>query len=199
MTPPPVSIRILAAAAILAIGLVGVVAREGLARAQGQEVALPITGYDPRSLLTGHYVQFQFAHDLTPSQACAAEGDAAVGRADAWFAVARQGGQHRIAAVAADRAQALRRGAAAIRGSTVCYGSLTPRPGAPPGSTDATITLDLGVDRLHIDQKTAEALQAQLAGPEAAAAYAILSVGRDGRARLKALQVGGRRAELGWF
>ncbi len=48
MKLPSTPERIVAAAVVLALGLVGVVVREGMARAQGQEVACAITGYDPR-------------------------------------------------------------------------------------------------------------------------------------------------------
>ncbi len=63
-------IRIMAAAAVLALGLVGLVVREGAARDQGREVVVDITGYDPRELLTGHYVQFQFRSEFPTGTPC---------------------------------------------------------------------------------------------------------------------------------
>jgi len=65
-----------------------------------------------------------------------------------------------------------------------------------------SISLDLGVDRIHLDQAGAEALEAELRrvrpGGEPPG-YAVLSIGRDGRARVKGLIVGKRRVDLDWF
>jgi hypothetical protein len=64
------------------------------------------------------------------------------------------------------------------------------------------LTLDLGVDRFHINQADAErieqVLRDQRAGEETRA-FAILSVGHDGRARLRALLIDGERFELSWL
>jgi uncharacterized membrane-anchored protein len=48
---------LLAAADVLVFG--GLVAREEWLRARGFEVRLPVEGYDPRDLLSGHYVAFR--------------------------------------------------------------------------------------------------------------------------------------------
>lgn len=63
------------------------------------------------------------------------------------------------------------------------------------------VILNLGPERLHVDQAQAEAIQKVLLadrdGP--ASGYAVISVGIDGRARLKGLSAGGRRVDLTWF
>jgi hypothetical protein len=65
-----------------------------------------------------------------------------------------------------------------------------------PGRAD----LDIGVDRFHADQKQAEALERDLrAGPDRPAAFAIVSAGADGKARLKGLVIGDKRLTLSWF
>ena len=58
-----------------------------------------------------------------------------------------------------------------------------------------------GVDRLHIDQAQAEAIQKslQIGRGEPAVVRAVVSIGRDGKARLKGLIVGDKRFELGWY
>ena len=64
------------------------------------------------------------------------------------------------------------------------------------------VTLDVGVDRFYADQDEAVALEESLreAGqPGGPAAYAIVSIGQDGRARLKGVEVDGTRADLNWF
>jgi hypothetical protein len=62
--------------------------------------------------------------------------------------------------------------------------------------------LDLGVDRFHINQSDATRIEQVLRAQrpdEATRAFAVLSVGRDGRARLKALVIDGERFELSWL
>ena len=65
------------------------------------------------------------------------------------------------------------------------------------------VTLDIGVDRFHADQDEAErierALRARRADGSAPSAFAVVSVGADGRARLKGVIVDGRRTDLTWF
>lgn len=198
-----IPMRIAAASALLALGLVGLVVREGVARAGGQEVRLAITGYDPRSLLTGHYVQFQLVDTVPAEQMCVWRDRRLQPRAgDVWFATRRDGTAHRIVAAATNRAAALRRGEVAIRGGGACYGVSLARPGVgdtPMSPVSATI--DIGVDRIHLDQGEAEALEKILQGREGPAppSWAVISVGRDGRARLKGLVVGDRRVDLDWF
>ena len=63
------------------------------------------------------------------------------------------------------------------------------------------VVMNLGVHRLHIDQAQAEAIQKtlQIGRGEPAVARAVVSIGRDGKARLRGLIVGGKRFELDWF
>jgi hypothetical protein len=57
----------------------------------------------------------------------------------------------------------------------------------------------IGVSRFHIDQKRAEAMEKALRDRNAQPAYAVVSVGDDGKARLKGVIIGGQRADLTWF
>lgn len=201
MKLPSVPVRIVAAATLLALGLVGVVVREGMARAQGQEVRLAITGYDPRALLTGHYVQFQLVDEVSPEGVCARKADQIEFAAPAWFAVRREGGAHRIVAGAASRAAALRQGEAAIRGHATCLGVAWTRPDGRRTQSPLTVAIDIGVDRIHVEQDEAEALETALRGLDGPppASWAVLSVDGAGKARLKGLIVGERRVDLDWF
>lgn len=179
-------VRILAAAALLIAALVILVVYEGQARARGQEVRLAMEGFDPRSLLTGHYAALQLTDALPPGARCPDGGD------EGWIALRPEGPVHRFAGVADAREGVLKLGPVAVRGTASCIG----------GGTDEArrVLLDIGVDRLHADQAEAEALEAALrAGPERPQALAVVSVGRDGRARLKGVIVGGRRTDLDWF
>lgn len=78
-------------------------------------------------------------------------------------------------------------GPVAVRGFARCLGD--------------GIELDVGVRRFHADQSEAEALERALrpGGSGAGQAFALISVGRDGRARLQGVEVNGRRVELDWF
>lgn len=201
MRLPSVPVRIVVAAVMLALGLVGVVVREGVARAQGQEVRLAITGYDPRALLTGHYVQFQLVDEVSPEAVCARKADQIAFATPAWFAVRREGGAHRIVAGAASRAAALRRGETAIRGHATCLGVTWTRPDGRRTQSPITVAIDIGVDRIHVEQDEAEALEKALRGVDGPppASWAVLSVDDAGKARLKGLIVGDRRVDLDWF
>lgn len=194
MKAPSVPIRILAAAAVLALGLVGLVVREGVARANGQEVRLAITGYDPRSLLSGHYVQFQLVDTVPAGRTC-------VFREPRWYAVRREGAHHRVVAATRTRPEADRLGDIAVRGVASCIG-VAWRPGAREGiPSPATMSSDIGVDRIHLEQGEAEALESVLRGRDGdpPPSWAVLSVDADGKARLKGLIVGARRVDLDWF
>jgi hypothetical protein len=56
-----------------------------------------------------------------------------------------------------------------------------------------------GLARFHASQAEAEAIEAGLRAQPPKPVLAILSAGRDGKARLKGLFVDGRRIELRWF
>jgi hypothetical protein len=201
MRLPSVPVRIAAAAVVLALGLVGLVVREGVARAQGTEVRLAITGYDPRSLLTGHYVQFRWVDTVPAEQACVWKDRRLEPRPVGWYALRREGDTHRLVAAAASRQAALRAGDVAVRGEASCLGVSWVRPDGKETTSPVTVTADIGVDRIHLEQDEAEALEKILQGRdgEPPPSWAVLSIGRDGKARLKGLIVGDRRVDLDWF
>lgn len=180
-------VRIVAAALVLVLALVGLVVREGTARAAGQEVVLAIEAYDPRSPLGGHYVAFQLQDGAA---ACPpGVGDYGVA-AKRWVALTRDGPRHRVSGAAATRDQAMALGETVVRGRAFC----TRPPGGP------RVNLDVGVDRFHADQQEAQSIERALAANrETASAFAVISVGRDGRARLKGIIVNGRRTDLTWL
>ena len=188
--------RIGGAGAALAVALVGLLAWEGHARAAGREVALPIDAVDPRGLLTGHYVELALRQELAGAgcppgtEQAVPTGPFGEGEPRAWVALSDTGAGWRVAGAASNRREAARLGPVAVRGSARCY----------PGG-DGTVDLDIGITRFHADQGEAEAIERALIGRRAgeAAAFALVSVGRDGRARLNGLLVGGRRVELEWW
>ena len=185
--------RILIVAAGLIAALVGLVISESRARASGREVALPMEAVDPRNLLTGHYVALRLTQRLPAGQPCPDSPSAY--EAGKWLGLTGQGrfvrtAESRQAALGGDAAQAVRGGVYCAR---MAFGD---REG------DA-VTLDIGVDRFHADQDEAQrierALPARRADGSAPSAFAVVSVGADGRARLKGVIVDGRRTDLTWF
>lgn len=186
--------RILAVAAICAASLIGLVISEGYARDGGQEITLPMAAVDPRSLLQGHYVQLNFTERLEPTEVCPESGDWE------WVALRREGDVYVAAGGAPSLEEAQRVGPLPVKGTFTCSPPTPASAGVEP--MPGWLTLDLGVDRFHINQADAlrieSVLREQRPG-EDTHAFAILSVGRDGRARLRALLIDGERFDLSWL
>jgi hypothetical protein len=58
------------AVALPLLGLVVMMARAELALRSGPSFRIAITGYDPRDLLSGHYLQYRFAFDWQGESTC---------------------------------------------------------------------------------------------------------------------------------
>ena len=204
MLPAPPA-RILAVAILLAAMLCGLVIREGVARAGGEEIRLAITGYDPRSLLSGHYVRFQIRGDDPTGAACAPGSERIAVAPKRWVALRRQGEAHVVSGAADSRAEAAAMGEVVVRGSLNCMSAMDetvlPDGAVRRESVSRLASIDLGVDRIHLDQAQAQVLERRLQGREEAAAraFAVFSVDDGGKARLKGLIVEGRRYDLDWW
>lgn len=186
-------LRILATALLLAAALIGLVIHEAGARNAGQEVLLPMEAVDPRSLLGGHYVALELTQAMAPGQACPP--GVQDGAKHGWLALTHGPSGDRVSGGGATRTEALSHGPIVLRGWADCYSA--PASGPFPGR----VTPKIGIDRFHADQKQAEAMDAalRLRAPNAPAqAFAVISVGKDGKARLKGVIVGGKRADLTW-
>jgi len=188
--------RILAVAAACAAILVGFVINEGAARANGQEVLLPVEGVDPRDLLSGHYVQLAFNQRLTPGEQCPpaqANGD--------WTALRSRGDIYVVVGGAGSRAEAEQVGPIPVKAHYACspptLSANKDEPGLP-----GSVRLDLSIDRFYVNQAEAQRIERALAEQRNDASrrvLAIVSVGRDGQARLKGLMIDNRRLELNWL
>lgn len=190
----PAPHRILAVAGLCAATLVALVITESFAREGGQEITLPMEAVDPRALLTGHYVQLNFTNRLEQNEVCPTNS------AGEWVALRPQGNIYVAAGAADSRDAAERLGPLPVKGTFTCS---APTPAQPDlAAMPGWLTLDLGVDRFHINQADAmrieRVLREQRAGEEARA-FAVLSVGNDGRARLRALVIDNERFDLLWL
>ncbi|MFT3727243.1 MAG: GDYXXLXY domain-containing protein [Terricaulis sp.] len=188
--------RIMIVAAACAIALVGVVLLEGAARGGGQEVLLPMQAVDPRDMLSGHYVQIALNQTLQPTEHCPDE-------QSGWDWVALRpigGGAYAVAGGAHSRDQTEQIGPVSVKGSFSCMPPTPPGSDVPEGQS-GNIRLEIGVDRFYINQAEAERIDQILRDSRGgeARAFAIVSVGSDGQARLKGVQIDGKRLELSWL
>ncbi len=188
-------ILIVLAGLLLAGAMTALVIREHQARRAGREVALLLQGVDPRDLLTGHYVAFTLAEPLREIEMCPVTLiNPAISSTATWVALSPTGdakdNHWRATGQAADRATAARLGVLPVKGSAYC---------TPLG--DRQIHLDIGVSRFHASQAQSERIArdiARLNPGGQAPAYALVSIGKDGRARLIGLLIAGHRIELDW-
>jgi uncharacterized membrane-anchored protein len=187
--------RLLAAGAICLAALVALVVIEARARSAGTEVILPMQPVDPRSLLSGHYVQMAFGEALPPGENCPPTD---LGYEQGWIALRREEGRHVITAAARSRDDAARQGEITMRGALHCNPPVPGADGAEP--SPGNLTLQLAVERFHADQDEALAIERAMTdrSSESARVYAILSVDDAGTPRTKGLIVDGRRIMLTW-
>lgn len=179
---------IIGSALMLAAALVLLVMREYQARTAGTEVALRVQQVDPRSLLSGHYVQLDFI-DAAPAGLDCDSASPQRGAVQSWIALRPNGDHHRLSGVAISREAALRLGSPVLRGEVTCLGTAeTPQA-----------ALEIGIERFHAAQKEAQALEALMRTSGDHAVFALVSVGKDGRARLAGIRVAGRETRLDWF
>ena len=189
-------LRILIVAGLCVIGLVALVLNESAARDGGTEALLRMEAVDPRSLLSGHYVTVMPQHRLEPTDTCPiqqSESDrvslAPTGETVSGAAI------YGLANPTATLPDAI-----SVKGRFLCNSPSPPVDGAE--GAPGWVQLDLGINRFHINQTDALHIEQVLREQnvnEQTRAYAIISIGRDGRARLKGLLIDGERLELNWL
>jgi len=197
---PTAWIRILAVAAVSIAALVAVVVHEGMARDAGAEVVMPMQPVDPQSLLSGHYVVISLSEKLDAGQACPPGVETGIQpnfdpsmRKPRWVALAPAAGHTRVAGVADTEAAARRFASLVAHGDAYCVASV-------PDATGFVATW-LGVDRFHLDQAEAQRVAGAMSptSDHPAPVSAIMSIGGDGRARMKGVLVGAQRTAPGWY
>jgi hypothetical protein len=180
---------VLIVAGVCVLGLIGLVVRETQARANGTEVLFAMQPVDPRALLAGHYVMIDLQERLPDGAACP------VNDGGDWVGLSAIDGVHHV--VGAGAARETTPGDIAVRGSFECFEVFV----SDDAPTQNAMRLRLGVDRFYVNQTDAERIERVMFDQRAdgeARAFAILSIGTDGRASVKGVQVDGQRYESSW-
>jgi hypothetical protein len=197
---PPAWIRIVAVAALSVVALIGLVVHEGLARDAGTEVVMPMQPVDPQSLLSGHYVALGLQEQLAPGEGCPPGAETGIlpnfdasMRKPRWVALAPAGGHARVAGVGDTQAQARRFAPLTAPGDAYCVASVPDAQGF--------VQTWLGVDRFHLNEAEATRIASAMSPTSDAPApvAAILSIGADGRTRVKGVVIGAQRIAPGWY
>jgi uncharacterized membrane-anchored protein len=219
-------LRIMLVAALCVLALIGLVVREGYERSRpptlnARNIDMQMQAIDPRALLSGHYVIVSLQTRIVTHEDVAPCAEfAAVSDDESWVALAYNGPEFRIppgpgtplpyapvgaarsreaAQAIADRTGGRGRGLAA-RGTASCAELSEDVIGPTPARVAAVQTQLVGVERFHAPQEEAERIDALMREQGADAhVFAIVNIGRDGRARLKGLNVNGEIIELNWL
>ena len=151
--------------ALPVLGVALLIARAEIVLRSGAPLLVPITGYDPRDLLEGHYLNFRYDWDLDKGEPCFG-GDCCLCVEPA---LASGGGDPK--AGPRPRARSIRCDDAAS-----CTHRLRTGEGGPP-------------TRYYVPEDRAQALERVVRDRRAAV---LLSVRRDGRAAIKELYLDGQ-------
>jgi uncharacterized membrane-anchored protein len=217
-------LRIMIVAAVCVLGLAGIVVREGYERSRpptsgSHDILMQMQAVDPRALLSGHYVIISLQTMLVlPADVVPCANFASVAENESWVALAdlspnarideRTPGPHLYSPVgiaatqqaAQDIANQAGRNGLVVRGAAFCSELPDEQRGPGPVSVASVQTQLRGVERFHAPQTEAERIDASMREQGAGAqVFAIVNVGRDGRARLKGLNVNGEIIELNWL
>lgn len=216
-------LRIMIVAGVCVLALIAIVAREGYERSRpatptSRDILVQMQAVDPRALLSGHYVIVSLQSTLElPADAVPCANFSAVNETQSWVALADLRPETRVedrtpglhphvpvgVAATRDEAQSIANRAGhngvAARGTAFCS-ELPDEDRGPPISVASVQTTLRGVERFYARQADAERIDALMRNQGAdAEVFAIVNIGRDGRARLKGLSVNGEIIELNWL
>jgi hypothetical protein len=201
MTMPPAWMRVVAVMAACVLALIATVVQQELVVAGGAEITMAMQPVDPQALLSGNYVVVALNEPLPAGQACPPGATTGVALSPTlapqpshWVALAQRGRVWSTVGVASSRAAALRMAPLVAHGDAYC---MTPVPDVP-----GAVSTDLGVTRVSLSQAEAQRVADLVSRPAAAgggAVLALMSIGEDGKARMKGLVVNGQRMEIRWY
>ncbi len=215
-------VRILIVAGVCVLALIGLVVRESYERSHtsSRDIEMEMQAIDPRALLAGHYVIINLQTQLPAGDA---EDPCAIyrggGGPDDWLALAYVGPEYRVMPPEGTPFPYAPIGIAPSRGAAeTVLGETNPAGVAARGTVQCsvgtvtnpvlgdyqriTLTTQLpGIERFYASQQEAERIDALLRGQAdgQVRVYAIINIGRDGRARLKGLNVNGEVILLNFF
>jgi hypothetical protein len=203
MRLPPAWIRILAVALVAIAGLVLLVFYQEMLRADGTEVTMTMDPADPQTLLSGRYIEVTLNEPLPPGRPCPPGASSGAvpdtdptfaTHTDRWLALAPNAGHDSVVGEAATREAAQKIAPLVVQGDAYCEVSAPDAPGA--------VSANLGVGRVSLSQAQAQRvsdLAATTPTHPSGTVLALLSIGHDGRARLKGLVANGQRIEPSWY
>ncbi len=182
---------IIAAGALLSLILGGAVALNANAVAVGQEVIVTAHGFDPRDFLAGHYVRlaYDFSTPTIAAPDCYNKKGATV-----WVSLSTPPGMTDLQAADVACSRAELNSGLVLKGKSTGYSRI-----------------EFGIERFYATQEDAERIEKALRGinpgaptemqppEEQIRVRAVLSIGKDGQARLKALLLGNERIDLSWL
>lgn len=174
------------AGAILSAGLVKAVAGHIQAVEKGAEMTLAAEGYDPRTLLSGHYAQMRYdINGFDPPSATGGEAPLPVAATRGWRPVFVQLTQTEDGWTVTQVARRLPEGAEGLWVRAQARGR-------------GFLALRYGIERIYAQQKEAEALEALLRSQDDEVSV-VVSFGDDRRLRLKGLIINGQRRDFAWW
>jgi uncharacterized membrane-anchored protein len=211
--------HVLVAGAVLTIALLANVFGHTNQLSVGRKLVFEASGYDPRALLTGHYVELRLPINEASVPRDAVQLPLPTYEADAWVILRQTGenGAWQITRVQAERpadtgggqtgdALWVQAKASAYEDQQWQIDSVTGDSVQMPPGASVSVTLRFGIERYFTEQTNAEALEDILRnqnGPEAEAnpnrIQAIVVIGADRRARLQGLIVDGQTRAFSWF
>jgi uncharacterized membrane-anchored protein len=161
----------------------------------GQEVLIPARGYDPRAILLGHYVSLRpdTAIDITGDLADKIQTELAPGKHNygsetMWITLDASHSDWAIKDITHARPE---KSALAMHVSMGFYRN------QEKDSLTYTVTPDLEIDRYYANQTQALEIESKLRDGEDV--MLIVSIGKDGKPRLKGLQIDGEREIMRWW
>lgn len=172
----------------LSAGLVGAAVHHVRAVAAGTEILLLTEGFDPRGLLRGHYAEVRYR--INSASAVPSEINNSVAFERGFVTIVPADGDWAVVAVTRARPSSVPAGghaiAAKVRGSA-----------EPSGYLDILY----GIERVYAQQSEAEALERTLRGPdeETGEVRMAVSLGAEGRLRLKGIVIDGERRDFTWW
>ena len=176
---------ILIAGAILTAGVVKAVSEHIVEVNDGQEITLAAEGFDPRSLLSGHYAQVQY--EISRFELPEEKDEGVLSDYDRWTPLWVE-----------------------IVKGTEGWSVKQVQAASPAAASDdgvwvrarsrgrSVIRLQYGIERIYAQQAEAEALEDLLRSNEDVVEV-IASLGTDNRLRLKGLVVNGQRKDFTWW